>query len=335
MTHDKGKGGKGVLHPNAPAEVKVESILHPLTLKKLIQLSIDKFEKEQLYPDDILAEIKAYKAMLNITDILVTYSCIREVILQFQGDAEQFYRLFYNCVTKEHCFFKDLSRNCCLLLGFELANHVLAHLNKSSYEGDIIKQKAEKINFSEKDNACIGYLGGYVFGTFYRRIRNSKKWQTTKSQQCLALLLAGKCSPKSAETETSAEKLVNAKNRGGLWTVTAEVLKIFTIAEINFCESASTVVFQIDCPKIVNQLLQESEVISNFTCICNKAAQQVEKEVALDMLESLLTLYIRVRAHSYAKNIKERHMVATKKQKTRSLRTEIKKKSSSQEQVQG
>lgn len=326
---------KGVSHPNAPAEVKVESILHPLKLKKLVQHSIDKFEKEQLYPDAILTEIKAYKDILNITDILITYSYIREVISQFKGDAEQFYRLFYNCVTKEDNFFKDLSRNCCLLLGFELANHVLAHLNKSSYEGDIIKQKAEKINFSEKDHACIGYLGGYVFGTFYRRIRNSKKWQTTKSQQCLALLLAGKCSLKSGETEKSADKLVNAKNRGGLWTVTAEVLKIFSIAEINFCESSSAVVFQIDCPKIVNQLLQESEVVSNFTCICNNAEQVVEKEVAMDMLESLLTLYVRVRAHSYAKNIKEKHMVATKKQKTRSLRTEIKKKSSNQEQVQG
>ena len=88
-----------------------------------------------------------------------------------------------------------------LLLGFELANHVLAQLNKSSYEGDIRKQKAVKINFSEKDLACIGYLGGYVLGTLYRRIRNSIKWQTTKSQQSLALLLAGKSSLKSSQME--------------------------------------------------------------------------------------------------------------------------------------
>eukprot|EP00794_Sanderia_malayensis_P002817 gene2817-3253_t len=219
VTHSQRKGAK---HPNAAEEVKAESILHPLTLKKLIENSIDKFEKEQLYPD-ILTEIKAYKAMLNITDVLITYSYIKEVILQFQGDAEKCYRLFDSCVTKENCFFKELSKNCCLLHGFKLANHVLAHLNKSSYEGVLIKQKAEEINFSEKDHACIGYLGGYVFGTFYRRIRNSTKWQTTKSQQSLALLLAGKCSQKSSETEKSAHRLLNAKNRGGLWTVTKEV----------------------------------------------------------------------------------------------------------------
>ena len=125
------------------------------------------------------------------------------------------------------------------------------------------------------------------------------------------------------------------KNRGGLWAVTTEALKIFSIAEIHFCESSSAVVFQIDCPKMINQLLQESEIISNFTCISNKAELPVDKEVAMDMLESVLTLYVRVRAHSYAKNIKEKHMVATKKPKTRSLRTEIKKKSSSKDQVQG
>ena len=147
MTNDE---GKGVSHANAPTEVKVESFLHPLTLKKLIQQSIDKFDNEALYPDDVLTEIKEYKAMLDITDILLTYSYIREVMLQFQGDAECFYQLFYNFVTKEDCFFQDLSRHCCLLLGFGLANHVLPHLNKSSYEGDIIEQKAEK-NFSEKD----------------------------------------------------------------------------------------------------------------------------------------------------------------------------------------
>ena len=203
--------GKGVSHPNEAEEVKAESILHPLVLKKLIQNSIDKFANEQLYPDEILNEIKAYKVTLNLTDVLITYSYIKEAILQFQGDAEQFYRHFYSCVTGENCFFKELSRNCCLLLGFELANHVLAHLNKSSYKGDIIKQKGEKIKFSEKDNACIGYLGGYVFGTFYRRIRNSKKWQTPKSQQCLALLLAGKCLQKPDEIEKSAHRLVNAK----------------------------------------------------------------------------------------------------------------------------
>ena len=47
--------------------------------------------------------------------------------------------------------------------------------------------------FSEKDLSLISYLGGYVFGTCYRRIRCSTKDTGLYSQQCLSFLMVGKC----------------------------------------------------------------------------------------------------------------------------------------------
>jgi len=47
------------------------------------------------------------------------------------------------------------------------------------------------------------------------------------------------------------------------------------------------------------------------------------------MLEDMLTLYIRVRSHSFAKDQQQLHKKTKGETKTRSLRTEIKKASSS------
>ena len=52
--------------------------------------------------------------------------------------------------------FKDLSQRS---LGFEVANHVLAHLTGSS-QGDV--DFTQQVNFT---------MSGYEFGTLYRRIR--------------------------------------------------------------------------------------------------------------------------------------------------------------------
>ena len=54
-------------------------------------------------------------------------------------------------------------------------------------------------------------------------------------------------------------------------------------------------------------------------------------QVSLNLLEHVLTLFVKVRTFSYAKDIKEKHKVAKKQTKKRSLRTEIKQASSSLE----
>ena len=90
----------------------------------------------------------------------------------------------------------------------------------------------EAENFSKKDSSIVSYLGGYVFGTFYRRIRCSLKNTGLYSQQCLSFLIAGKC---IGENVTLPEhKYVNILDRGGLWKVNENVTSIFKIAERYF-----------------------------------------------------------------------------------------------------
>ena len=53
--------------------------------------------------------------------------------------------------------------------------------------------------------------------------------------------------------------------------------------------------------------------------------QKVEDEISNNFLEMIIGLYIKVRCHSYAKDIKEK--VKRKSIRKQSLRTEIKKRS--------
>lgn len=290
----------------------------------MIEASVSKLAKDDCYPADILNELSNYSFSLD--DTLFAYSCIKPAITDFDGNAEKFYPLFYRYVSKELPL-KNLSRHSCLLVGFELANHVLAHLNSSKHSENLQPKKFDPATFSKKDTACISYLSGYVFSTFYRRIRRSKRWNTHRSQMCLSLLLAGKSTIIDDESNTP-HALIDARNRGGLWKMSSEVLNIFSIVEAHFRSHSSSIYNRIDAKDMVGTLLQHSEILSQFSKVRSKAEQKADKDVAMDLLEDIITLFIRVRAFSYAKDCQERHKIKSKKAKERSLRTSIKKKSS-------
>ena len=66
--------------------------------------------------------------------------------------------------------------------------------------------------------------------------------------------------------------------------------------------------------------------------IRNQCSEKVSKEVALNLLDHLMTLYICVRTFSLVKEKNELHKIALKRKKKNSLRTQIKKASTSLDQ---
>ena len=79
--------------------------------------------------------------------------------------------------------------------------------------------------------------------------------------------------------------------------------------------------------------MKDSSVLSNYSIVRSLAAEKVNKEVALNLLEDLLTLYIHVRTFSFVNQKKEKFKLEAKKQKMNSLRKSIKKSSSTLERV--
>ena len=79
------------------------------------------------------------------------------------------------------------------------------------------------------------------------------------------------------------------------------------------------------CKDLVTQSLKNITINSNFNAIILSVDIHRKKEFRINLLEHILTLYFRVRAFTFAKDVKAAHKASRK----RSLRTEIKKASSS------
>ena len=63
------------------------------------------------------------------------HKLISNVVSSFKGDGERFYPAFYKCISDaENPFCGSLNKHTSLLLGFELANHVLAYLSGGSLD---------------------------------------------------------------------------------------------------------------------------------------------------------------------------------------------------------
>ena len=83
---------------------------------------------------------------------------------------------------------------------------------------------------------------------------------------------------------------------------------------------------------MVSELLKTPSVLFHYNKLRNETEGKVSKEVAFNLLEHLLTLYIRVRTFSFVKDQHELHSIKSRRKEARSLCTEIKQASSSRDQ---
>ena len=72
----------------------------------------------------------------------------------FDGDVEKICPLFYDSVSGDDIVFKNLNRKFSVILGFEVANSILAHLN------DTITPE-----FTDKEQNIIKYISRYAMKT--------------------------------------------------------------------------------------------------------------------------------------------------------------------------
>ena len=100
--------------------------------------------------------------------------------------------------------------------------------------------------------------------------------------------------------------------------------KFFVLLHQNFVQSSNTL-------ELVQEMQANSIIISNYDSLCYGIEPKVNKELSLNLLESMLELLVKVRMFSCARDIKDKHKVKNKKAKALSLRTKVKKSSSSKD----
>ena len=269
-----------------------------------------------------------YLKMFMFDEALHAYNFIRDVITDFKGDAEKFYPAFNKCVT-DHLLFKDLNKKCSMIVGLELANYVLAHLTGSTVKDSVVDFNVNLQTLAQKEKTIAKYLSGYAFGTLYRRIRCSDHRRSIMNIQSLSILYAGK----SEANETNPDdRLVNAKNRGGLWTVSQDVFEMFLIVESYFrARTEKKILRKINCKEMVADLVKHCRILMFYNKIRNASVEKVTKEIAIDLLEHIIELYLRAQTFSLVKQKKEIFKLEAKKKKLNSLRKSIKKSSTSLE----
>ena len=294
-----------------PSAVKSpEDKLHPSYFKKFIQNGASKLALDEYYSEKFREEFSSY--VVTYDDALFSYQFVRDLIGCFNGNSEKFYPTFYKCVSSDENAFINLSRHSSRILCYEVANHVVAHLT-----GSFVKESGSgvelrpNVSFTEKESYIIKYLSGYVFGTIYRHIRLSKSAQSMLGFQSLSILLAGKV---SSDESSDSNKFLRAKDRGGLWTVSSDIYEIFSQVEANFRQSTASFHRKIHSKKMVTELLEKPSVLFYYK-IRDQADENVSKEIAFNLLEHLITLYIRVRTFSLVKDKRELHSIWSKKKK--------------------
>ena len=215
------------------------------------------------------------------------------------------------------------------MVDMELEIYFLAHLTDTIVEGDSVDFHFDVKNFTERDRNVVKYLSGYVFGELYRRIRFSEYHRKIINIQTLSILKAGKADVDDLNPD---DRLINARNCGGLWNVTRNVFDIFIISESYFrAKTDKKVLKKIDSYEMVSDLASHSGILALFSKIRNSTAEKVPKEIALNLLERVLELYLRARTFSLVKDRKEIFKLEAKRRKTKSLLKSIKKCSSSLE----
>jgi hypothetical protein len=225
--------------------------------------------------------------------------------------------LFYDCVSGEHIIFNNLNKKCSVILGDELANTVLAHLN-GTITPEITSTGTHQ--FTKKERSIIKYISGYVMKT-YCRLRKSTKHRSDNNVKLMSILLAGK---DSSESSTEDDKFIEAKNRGGLWKVTVGIFEIFFIVEKYFRANVANHKRQINVKIMVSTLMMDYSVLSHFKHLINSVSEESDEEISLNLLESMTTLYLRARTFKYVSLQKEAFKLEASKKKMKSLRTSIK-----------
>ena len=98
------------------------------------------------------------------------------------------------------------------------------------------------------------------------------------------------------------------------------------VAECHFETITSVPETKMDCKSIVSTLMKNPIIHENMSKIKSKSTNTIlRKEIALNLLEDLLTFYIRVRMFSFAKDQIQSHKIKQLKLKSRSLQTSLKK----------
>ena len=236
-------------------------------------------------------------------DAVELRAVLKPVVEKFHGNAENYYSNFYG-LLQESLLPKKFG-------GDIIGNDILMCLPTKKVHYDNLTIKHDSVKLSERVLKSLQCIIGYVVHKLYSKFKFSKNKNCAYSKQCVSILLC--CKIGSDDTQT----LINAKDRGGLWRVNETVQNIFIKCEKIFRCFTSEFRLVFKYSELVQEMQANSIIISNYDSLCYSLEPKVNKELSLNLLASILELFVKVRMFSYARDIKEKNKTKqrTKKRK--------------------
>ena len=232
-------------------------------------------------------------------------------------ENEKLFSMYYAAIASECTrFFKEFSHHSAALLAIKVAENMLAYYKRQK---SVSTNNADcNLNLSDREKAGLQYIGEYAY--VLQKIHNRHRAKASrKSQQAQAVLKAGK-----SDKNDSTQQLEEIVNRGGLWSISEPSQIIFLKTEQYFRRATSTPgLTKVDIAGIAQESISDCDVLSNYNLIFAEAELEPDKHVEKDVLHNIVSLYVRVRAFSFAKDIIQRYKIKSKQTKAKSLRKEI------------
>ena len=245
--------------------------------------------------------------------------------------SEAFYAKFYGEIALNSSkYFKGLSQRAATLFATKLADTLLGHA-KEGLKKNSAKDVVTTVSLSENEIAGMQYLGGYVLQSLHKKHRTSKHKATTESQQAISILTA--CRLQDKEGQVKSLVLINCLNRGGLWSPTAQAQAIFKKTELHFGQNTREGRQLIDLEHVVMISVKDPQVTASYNVILSHAELEICNSVSKDILHNIISLYIKVRSFSFAKDIVQKHKIKQKQCKAKALRKELERSSQEDRQI--
>ena len=155
----------------------------------------------------------------------------------------------------------------------------------------------------------LRYLGGYVVKKILRKIKNGKNYRSVESQGILCALESMTIS------DLQDQRLIKTVTRGGLTALNSNGQNMFRIVEEHFRNGTITSMRRIDTQKMTRDLIKNVDMLGFYNNILTTIKIKMDNETRKNLLEKMVSLYLRVRSFSKARDITNKHEVEKKKVK--------------------
>lgn len=104
---------------------------------------------------------------------------------------------------------------------------------------------------------------------------------------------------------TEEHTLIKSHNRGGLWYICKEGVEIFEKVKLLFQKVFKSHVTSIDYKSMVVKLMNNVHVEFAFRSIIENSNVMIKSDLSKDLLEKLISLFLKIYYYTFAKDIRE------------------------------